>query len=242
MHRPATPACLVCLLASVTIAEQAKLDVVYSESQDRACAKVRGYDIKDEWVKELNEALPNFRDLWNTKGPAMFAAVTSLTHRSIDPYAQPVRLTLCDTPSQSFSSPSINMRFALHSFTTSPVPLRYKVDTAFHESLHGFIADYAPQNSELLASHRSESSCVLNHLHLLALQKAVLLAVGDLASLEQVVSIDSQLPSGCYKRAWSLINETDSTYKQYVAELARESKPLVAPSSRRLASPASGSG
>jgi hypothetical protein len=54
----------------------------------------------------------------------------------------------------------------------------------------------------------------------LALQKAVLLAVGEATSLKQVVLIDSQLPSGCYERAWSLVNDTDTTYEHYVAELA----------------------
>jgi len=222
MRRITTLAWLLFLLAQVSAAEPATLEVVYVESEDRACAKSRGYDVKDEWIKELNQVLPNFRDLWNAKGPAMFTAVTTLTHRSIDPHVEPVRLTLCDTPSQSSSGPSVNMRFALHSFTTSPVPLRYKIDVAFHESLHRFVAEYTPRNSQLLTSHHSESTCVLNHLHLLALQKAVLLSLGDATSLEQVVSIDSQLPSDCYKRAWSLVNETDSTYKQYVAELAKE--------------------
>jgi hypothetical protein len=55
---------------------------------------------------------------------------------------------------------------------------------------------------------------------LLALQKAVLLSLEQSEALAQVVSIDSQLPSGCYKRAWSLINESENVYKQYVAELA----------------------
>jgi hypothetical protein len=150
----------------------------------------------------------------------MFAAVTSLTHRPIDRYVEPVRLTLCDRPSQSLSGPSVNMRFALHSFTPRPVPLRYKVDTAFHETLHRFVAEHTPRDSRLLASHRSEPACVRTHLHLLALQKAVLLAVGEATSLKQVVLIDSQLPSGCYERAWSLVNDTDTTYEHYVAELA----------------------
>jgi len=47
------------------------------------------------------------------------------------------------------------MRFALHSFTSTPVPLRYKVDTAFHESLHGFVAKYAPHDSKLLESNQN---------------------------------------------------------------------------------------
>src|SRR5262249_30096594 len=108
MHRVATLACLLCLLGRLGAAESPTLEVAYDEPQDRACAKSRGYAIKDEWVAELNQILPAFRAQWNAKGPAMFAAVTSLTHRPIDQYIERVQLTLCDTPSESFSGPSVN--------------------------------------------------------------------------------------------------------------------------------------
>jgi len=223
MRWPATLTLLLSLLPSVGSAAPASFEVVYAEAQDRACAATRGYEIKDEWIKELNAALPEFRALWGAQGAAMFDAAAALTHRQTEPFVAPVRLTLCDTPSQSFSGPSVNMRFALRSFSASPVPLRYKVDTAFHESLHPFVGRYAPQDSPLLAAHRSEPACVLNHLHLLALQKAVLLAVGETDALQQVIAIDSQLPSGCYRRAWSLVNESEGTYQLYVAELVSRS-------------------
>ena len=207
------------LLPLTADADLARFEVGYPELQDRACAEARGYDINPEWTKELNEAIPVFAELWRVKGAAMFAAAASITRRSTDPYIAPIRLTLCDTPSQSFSGPSVNMRFALRSFTANSVPLRYKVDTAFHESLHAFVAQYVPRSSPLLLQHKRESACVLNHLHLLALQKATLLAINDFEALQQVISIDSQLPSGCYKRAWSLVNQSETTYQLYVAEL-----------------------
>jgi len=62
---------------------------------------------------------------------------------------------------------------------------------------------------------------VRNHLHLLALQKAVLVRLGEKDALAQVISTDSRLPSGCYRRAWALVNETDSHYLQYISELAQ---------------------
>ncbi len=150
----------------------------------------------------------------------MIQAVTTLTKKA---FAAPttVHLTLCDVPSNAFFGVTVNMRYALRSFTSSPVPLRYKVDTVFHEALHEFVLRNTPRGSALLEANTAESFCVRNHLHLLALQKAVLLSIGDTSSLEQVIAIDSQLPSGCYKRAWSLVNAEPQTYLQYVEELAR---------------------
>lgn len=207
------------LLPAAALPKGASYELVFDEAHDRACSSGRGYVIKSEWVNELSAALPSFRELWKNTAPAMFRAASALTGRTAESFAVPVALTLCDTPSQSFGGPSVNMRYALRSFTAQAVPLRYKVDTAFHESLHAFMIEYVPRSSKLLARHMAESTCVLNHLHLLALQKAVLLAVGELGALEQVVALDSSLPSGCYKRAWALVNETNDTYQQYVAEL-----------------------
>lgn len=216
------PAIAAALLLSQPALASPSFELVYDEAQDRACGSARGYIIKSEWVTELKESLPALRSLWKSKAPAMFEAAASITRRPAEAFAVPVTLTLCDTPSQSFSGPSVNMRFALRSFTAAAVPLRYKLDTAFHESLHAFTVRFVPRKPKLLARHGSEPVCVLNHLHLLALQKAVLLAVGESSALEQVVATDSLLPSGCYKRAWSLVNDGADTYKQYVAELASE--------------------
>jgi hypothetical protein len=58
-------------------------------------------------------------------------------------------------------------------------------------------------------------------LHLLALQKAVLLKLNAIDELADVIRIDSQLPGGYYKRAWEIINATDTEYLKYVAEFSQ---------------------
>jgi hypothetical protein len=192
----------------------------YEPLQDDACVSARQQQIKPEWSSELRDRLPELRAIWESESPAMVTAVYALTRKSFSP-PPTVHLTLCDLPSNSFLGVTVNIRYALSSFTATPVPMRYKVDTAFHETLHGFIAHHTPRTSSLLVEHASESVCVRNHLHLLALQKAVLLSVNDYKALEQVIAIDSQLPSGCYKRAWTLVNSSPSTYLHYVAELSQ---------------------
>lgn len=176
--------------------------------------------VKPEWSSELQARLPEVIALWESTSPALIAAVTAVTKK---PMSSPVTvsLTLSDRPSNSFGGVTVNMRYALRSFTATPVPLRYKVDTVFHEALHEFVLRNTPPRSALLSQHASESSCVRNHLHVLALHKAALLSVGDGAALQQVIAIDGQLPNGCYLRAWSLVNATPDTYLRYVAELSQ---------------------
>lgn len=211
---------LLLAVTATAAAEPAPTEFKYNPQQDDACASARQQQIKPEWSIELRDRLPELRSIWESVSPAMLTAVYVLTKRSLTP-PPTVRLTLCDLPSNSFFGVSVNMRYALSSFTATPVPLRYKADTTFHETLHGFVALHTPRGSKLLAEHGSESTCVRNHLHLLALQKAVLLFIGDSKALEQVVAIDSQLPSGCYKRAWTLVNANPNAYLQYVAEISQ---------------------
>jgi hypothetical protein len=45
------------------------------------------------------------------------------------------------------------------------------------------------------------------------------LKLGEPEVLQEVVAIDGQLPSGCYKKAWALVNATDTEYLRYVSEL-----------------------
>lgn len=206
--------------AAAASAEPAPLTAFTIDPQaERACATLR-QPVKPEWSSELRRRLPELRAIWESVGPAMARAVPQLTKK---PFALPsaVRLTLCDLPSNSFFGVTVNMRYALSTFTATPVPMRYKVDTAFHESLHEFVTRATPRGSALLAAHARESDCVRNHLHLLALQKAVLLAGNEAQSLQQLIAIDSQLPSGCNRRAWALVNSGPNTYLQYVDELSR---------------------
>lgn len=198
------------------------VELIYDARRDHDCAADRGYVVEEAWVAELEAVLPGLRTRWQRLAPALFAAVSTLTGRPTQDFVVPVALTLCDTPSQSFSGPSVNMRFALRSFTAQPVALRYKLDTAFHESLHAFTRRFVPRHSALLAGHGAESACVRNHLHLLSLQKAALLFLGEDAALAQVVDTDSRLPSGCYQRAWAIVNEGPDTYRGYVDELTGE--------------------
>ena len=207
--------------ATASHASTPMVDIQYSPTLDSLCALIKGSDIKREWKNELAQRQPELDALWQRMGPSLVSATEEITGDSFPEGDQTVRLTLCEIPSQSLVGISINMRYALSSFTRNPVPLRYKADTIFHELLHKFIAKHQPKNSPLLKAHADEPERTREHLHLLALQKAVLLKVHATAELADVVRIDSQLPGGYYKRAWEIINATDTEYLKYVAEIPK---------------------
>lgn len=193
--------------------------VVYSPRFDSVCSLVRGGAVQDAWVSEMTARTPEFERDWAAVGPGLIRATEEVTGAPFPSGPFRVRLTLCNVPSQSMLGTSVNMRYALESFAPEPVPMRYKVDTLFHELLHAFLAEHPIEASVLLREHASEPERTRDHLHLLALQKAVLLHLGQTDDLRDVIEIDSQLPGGFYERAWEIVNETPTTYLEYVAEI-----------------------
>ena len=195
------------------------VDFSYNESLDGICSLVRGSAIKAAWKAELKHDLPDFEQQWATLGPKLMATTEKITGKQFTQKNITAHLTLCDIPSDSFLGVVVNMRYALASFTPTPVPLRYKISVLFHEILHKFLNDHMPTQSRLLSEHQNEGKRVKNHLHLLALEKAVYLELGLTSELKEIIDIDGQLPGGAYKRAWEIVNQTDGEYLKYVDEI-----------------------
>lgn len=198
--------------------------VIYDGFGDVTCSKLPGGSIKEEWKAELLSRQPEFVRLWETEGPRLVAAAEAISRKDFPSQEVTARLTLCNLPSEAFPEAgrvTINMRYALRSFTPEPVSMRYKVNTLFHELLHVFLQRHPIANSALLKEHASEDERVRDHLHLLALQKAVLLKLNQADALKEVIAVDSMLPGGYYKRAWELVNATDTEYVKYITELSK---------------------
>src|SRR5690242_16262901 len=202
-------AALLCLLFfnSTAIAAPPKVTISYSPSLDAVCALVRGYRIEPAWKLELSEDIGRFRDMWASIGPRLLSKTEEITGKHFVEESISAHLTLCDPPSESLVlGVVVNMRYALSSFTEHPVPLRFKIGALYHEILHKFVDAHMPAHSALLARHDGEHARVREHLHLLALLKAVYLALGMQDELAELIDIDGQLPGGFYKRAWEIIN------------------------------------
>ena len=208
------------VMSTKAAARPPEVKVTYSETLDSECSTGHSAAIKEEWKAELAKKRIEFERRWAEVGPRLLAATERLTGRPFPATSITARLTLCDVPSESSGTIIlVNMRYALASFTADPVPVRYKANILFHELLHGFVQDHVPKSSPLLAEHRGESERVKDHLHLLALMKAVFLDQGMQSDLAEVIKIDGELPGGYYKRAWEIVNQTDGTYLRYVSEL-----------------------
>src|SRR5688572_11649501 len=139
MQRLFLPLALLVLFSSPASAGQPAIDITYSPRLDWMCSIVHGPSIKVEWETELTQRQSEFEQLWASIGPKMIAASEEITGKPFPDDEVTARLTLCNVPSQSILGISVNMRYALRSFTDNPVPMRYKVNTLFHEMLHNYL-------------------------------------------------------------------------------------------------------
>ena len=201
--------------------EEPVISLAYNPRLDAICSLFRGGAIRKEWETELTSRQDEFENLWKMAGPKLIEATENITKVSFPSRKYTARLTLCDLPSQSILGISVNMRYSLDSFTQTPVPMRYKVDTLFHELLHKVLAEYPVNESIFLKQYASEPGRTREHIHLLALQKAILLTLNEPEALKSIIDTDSQLPGGYYKRAWEIVNATDTEYLKYVAEISQ---------------------
>src|ERR1700724_1011992 len=190
-----------------------RIKIEYNPSEDLACSLPPGSPIKEQWKAELLSRQAEFVRLWESEGPKLLAATEAISGRDFPLEEITARLTLCNAPSESFPGidrVTINMRYALRSFTPEPGSIGYKVDTLFPELLHIFLSRHPIENSALLKEHAAEDDRVRDHLHLLALQKAVLLKLNEPDALKEVIAVDGVFPGGYYKRAWEIVNVTDT--------------------------------
>jgi hypothetical protein len=211
-------------LADLSYASRPDVQIEYSPSRDLLCSLLPGSSIKDEWKAELLSRQSEFTSLWKSEEQRFIEATEAASGKDFPSQKITLRLTLCNSPSESSPGTdevSVSMRYALKSFAPKPVSMRYKVEVGFHELLHIFLFKHPVSNSILLREHAAEPERVQRHLHLPALQKAVLLRLKEPEALREVIAVDSELPGGYYKRAWEIINATDGEYLKYVAEVAK---------------------
>jgi hypothetical protein len=196
-----------------------RVKIKYTPTLDSVCTFFSGENIKDEWKKELLIKKQELEHEWENIGSKLISTAEEITGKNFERRKNNVYLTLCNTPSRS--SPLIlNMRYSLTSFTENPVSTQYKIGTLFHELMHPYISEHLPKSVPSLEAYKNEHSRVLEHIHLLALQKAVYLHLKLDHELSLIVQIDSSLPNSYYKRSWEIVNSSENYYKELIAELA----------------------
>lgn len=198
------------------------LDEVMMENRSVVC------NLDPSLVTSVRRGLSNLSARWDASGSKLLASTLWLTHKGFSRREITVFLTLCNTPSMS-QPPILNILDYLGALVRTD---DLKANTlleglVFHELLHPFLMEGWPNlmvTSPTVLKHSQESQLVLNHLHLLAVQKHVYLQLGRSHDLEAIIADDSIYPA--YQKAWKIVN-TPGTSKILVKELENSPPPPV---------------
>jgi len=183
---------------------------------DRSVFRLLGKPSNEELMREAGRRLPEFQALWDKEGPNYLNTVFSEIALPF-PYKEiQGTLTVSDVPSTS--SPLLFNIKPFLSSASKPFPLSAFPEIVFHELMHIYLRGVT-DSSVLRKKYSNESIVTRNHLHLMALEKFVLLKLGktDLLKWLDTDYRTGDLPPD-YKRAWEIVNDEEG-YEEFIKEL-----------------------
>lgn len=188
------------------------------------CADMLKTTVEPEWIAEAVRRVPEFQAWWDREAEGYL----STTFREVGlrfPYAEvQAALTVCPGV-RSMSTPLIiNVRRYLASSETRS-PNWLLAETIYHELMHVYVRP-VHDVSALRKKYSSEHPVVLNHLHVMALEKFVLLKLRRAEELARVgLDYVNVLPPQ-YKRAWTIVSEIEGhqAFIDELKQLARDTR------------------
>ncbi len=200
-----------------------KVDVVYPPFGtifDRTCGSfMKSHGPSNDQIEAAGRLRARLQEVWDAEGPKYLAAAFDEIGAEF-PYGEvQVYLTTCDLSAMSGPIMVNVSRFlpgAAHG-----APIEEFVEDTFHELMHNYTMSV--RGSAMRRKYAKEPPIVVNHLHVMALEKFVLTKLGKkemLASLEKGYATDPQ-----YERAWQIMNAEGE--KVFLDEL--KAKPELKP-------------
>ena len=208
----------LCLPWSVPSSSQGYPEITFEYSYvpfDRACAEVAEYEIKPEWIEELNSRMDVFRQLWKERGPRLLALTVKETGIPFRQKEMQATMTLCRFPSMSLPLLLNVRRYMATATDDNPRAMPMFVALVFHELLHTYVFEHL-EASALLDKYEAEPFSVKSHVHLMALLKNAYLQLGYEEELHDIIELDSTI-GPIYARAWEIVNELED-HRAFVEE------------------------
>jgi hypothetical protein len=199
------------------------VDILYPAAGtifDRTCSTFLSKgEVTPEAIKAAAELKPLLQAEWSGHGTKYLAATLDDIGAPY-PYSEvQATLTVCAVPTMS-TPLIINIRKYLPG-AEHPRPQEDFSEALFHELMHHYVGPLTA-NSALKKKYGAEPLVVLNHLHVIALEKTVLARFHETKELEIVEKAYLTSPSPAYKRAWEIVTEVGP--EAFIAELKEAAK------------------
>jgi len=206
--------------ASAGAQQTPKVDLVYpapnGSTLDRACSQITKNHIEPKEVSEVLERLPEFQALWDKNGREYLS--TALRGVGADYPFQEVQATLTACVSSMGSPLVINVRGFLASTGEKPRPTTLFPMYVFHELMHRYVNPIRDARvSPLRKKYAAENVATLDILHVVALEKFVLVTLGHSDTLKAWEELNRTERGPGRARAWDIVQA--ESYGPFIDEL-----------------------
>lgn len=203
------------------------IDILYPPGGsllDRLCATDFKQPLDQKALQAAVQQRDAFQKQWDTEGPAYLSAAMSAIGLPFPYKEMQATLSVCLPDSTSIPL-IIDVRPFLPG-AARPAPAWEFTEIVFHELMHSYVRPILT-HSELMKKYANEPPTVKYHLHVMALEKLVLLKLHRPDALKTLDHDYRNGPDPAYKRAWEIVNDEEG-YEAFVGELkhyVRATKP-----------------
>src|SRR5215212_3177809 len=210
--------CAFLVSASVHAATPPVVDIIYPSYGtifDKTCGNfAKEPAATPQLIAEAGKLRPTLVDEWKNHGSRYMTTALREIGAPFPYREMQAVLTVCGTGTMSMPL-MVDVRQYLAG-AVHPAPIGDFSEKLFHELMHHYVSPLTTQ-SALRKKYAAESQVVLSHLHVMALEKFVLLKLGEkseLAFLDQ----EYRTEAGPYRRAWEIVNDIEG-YPAFIKEL-----------------------
>lgn len=197
-----------------------KIDLIYPPYGtifDRTCSQfLKEDDFKPDWIDEAGKLRWTLQQEWENEGPKYLSVVFEEIGLPFPYREMQAVLTVCHVSTMSMPL-MINVRPFFPTALDRP-PAGDFTEKVFHELMHHYV-EPVHATSALRRKYAAEPPVVVNHLHVMALEKFALLRLGKTEELKHLEHLYPTDPApSYYKRAWQIVNEIEG-YGAFIREL-----------------------
>ena len=195
-----------------------KVDIIYPPHGsifDRTCGRfAKENTATPELIEGAKGLRPQVEAQWAAEGPKYLSVAFSEIGASFLYGEMQATLSVCSV--STMSTPLIvNVRQYLPG-AAHPSPLSDFSEKLFHELMHHYVGSIT-SDTPLRRKYSAESLVVLNHLHVMALEKLALTRLGKTDELKFLDEEYRKAPAD-YKRAWEIVNDIEG-YEAFITDL-----------------------
>lgn len=191
----------------------------YSNLYDDVCTGGNSKEIDPVWAEEAEHRTAEFATLWEKNGPSLLNQLLDDFQKGFSRKEITATLSVC--PQSSISNPLvINVKPYLKTFMPQypSWPDHAFVDAVFHELIHNWLDENLAWPTPLIKKYKNEPPVVLNHLHLMAIQRLVY-DEQKRDDLQQWIADLYSKDEDDYGRAWQIVEKEGPA--AFIAELKK---------------------